>query len=114
MTIIYVVTSGDYSDYYIHGVFSSADKANEYIKNEYRDDIKDQTRYIEEMESDLSKPVAQRLHYKGCDTIEEADKYTIDGISSSKHYIERLTAKLNGAVVDDYRIEEYILDRKAE
>lgn len=34
MTTIYVVTSGDYSDYQIHGVFSTAAKAQAFIDHE--------------------------------------------------------------------------------
>ena len=41
MTIIYVVTSGDYSDYMINAVYSDKDKADEYRKNFKCDDVKE-------------------------------------------------------------------------
>ena len=33
MTIVYAVTSGSYSDYSIHGLFSTKEKASSYIEN---------------------------------------------------------------------------------
>jgi hypothetical protein len=116
MTIIYVITEGNYSDYHIEAVCSSLEKCQEWAMYEVRRKMIHQRRYIKELEEELAKPVYKREY--------DWDKDDHDlhrRISHARKEIEKMNYILKTGnwkptsdgshVFFGYRVEEYILDR---
>lgn len=69
---VFIVTSGSYSDYHIEAVFSTKEKAEEYINNQCDDDVND----IEEYEMD--EPCERKTSIYWCSVDTKTNKITVE------------------------------------
>lgn len=119
MTIIYIVTEGDYSDYHIEAVCSSPEKCVEWQMLEYKDVIESYGKSMQIYEDKLTKPLEQRdktwAHEFKLNGDYESDEYLQHYIKQFSDRIDKLKIKLANREWDTQnRIEEYVLDRLSE
>jgi len=76
---VYIVTSGSYSDYHIEAVFSTKEKAEEYIQNNCDDDVNEIEEY--EMDEKSERKTATYL----CSVNTKTNKITVESRSEDKN-----------------------------
>ncbi len=119
MTIIYIVSEGDYSDYHIEAVCSSVEKCTEWQMLEYKDEIESYMKSIQGYKDKLAKPLEQRdktwAHEFGLNGDYESDEYLQHYIKQFSDRVEKFKIKLANREWDTQnRVEEFVLDRLSE